>query len=60
VSGKSIAAWLLRINLVLIVVLGGLLVVCVVKQLWFPALVFTGLIVSNVLQVVLRRRDPPG
>jgi hypothetical protein len=48
---------LLLVNIALILVLGVLLVVCVVKALWFPAVVFVGLLGSNVLQIVLRRRD---
>jgi hypothetical protein len=55
--GRSTAENLLRVNVALIVVLGLLLAVCVVKALWFPALVFAGLIGSNVLQIALRRRD---
>jgi hypothetical protein len=47
---------LLRVNIVLIAVLAVLLIVCLVRQLWFPAVVFATLMFSNSMQIVMRRR----
>lgn len=51
---------LVRVNVVLIVLLSTLLIVCLVRQLWVPAAVFSLLIFSNSVQLVTRRRNPPG
>ncbi|MFT6391920.1 MAG: hypothetical protein ACJA14_001435 [Ilumatobacter sp.] len=48
---------LLRVNIVLIAVLAVLLIVCLVRQLWFPAVVFATLMFSNSMQIVMRRRS---
>ena len=56
-SSRAPAEQLFRVNLVLIPVLSVLLIVCLVRQLWVPAAVFTLLIFSNAMQVVLRRRS---
>lgn len=50
------AQQLVRVNIVLIVVLSGLLIVCLVRQLWIPAAVFSLLIFSNAVQLATRRR----
>ena len=50
---------LIRVNVVLIAVLSTLLIVCLVRQLWVPAAVFSLLIFSNTVQLVTRRRNPP-
>jgi hypothetical protein len=57
VSGLTTAEKLVRVNVILIVVLSALLIVCLVRQLWMPAGVFSLLIFSNVLQLVTRRRQ---
>ena len=48
---------LVRVNVVLLVVLSVLLVVCLVRQLWVPAAVFSLLIFSNAFQFATRRRE---
>jgi len=58
VSERTPAQRLLTVNIVLIVVLSALLVVCLIRELWFPAAVFALLIFSNSMQIVLRRRSP--
>jgi hypothetical protein len=55
-SGLTPAQKLLRVNIVLITVLSVLLILCLVRQLWLPAAVFATLILSNSMQIVLRRR----
>ena len=55
-SGLTPAQRLVRVNIVLIVLLAVLLVVCLVRQLWVPAAVFSLLIVSNAFQFATRRR----
>lgn len=57
-SERTPAQRLLTVNIVLIVVLSALLVVCLIRELWFPAAVFALLIFSNSMQIVLRRRSP--
>jgi hypothetical protein len=54
-SGLTPAQRLTRVNIVLIIVLASLLVLCLVRQLWVPAAVFSLLIVSNVIQFRSRR-----
>jgi hypothetical protein len=56
VSDLTPAQRLVRVNIVLIVVLSGLLVVCLLQQLWVPAAVFSLLIFSNAVQFATRRR----
>ncbi|MGA9275704.1 hypothetical protein [Ilumatobacter sp.] len=56
-SGLTPARRLVRVNIVLIVVLSGLLILCLVRQLWVPAAAFTLLLVSNGVQLTTRRRD---
>jgi hypothetical protein len=55
-SGLTPAQRLVRVNVVLIAVLSVLLVVCLVRQLWVPAAVFSLLIFSNAVQFATRRR----
>ena len=55
-SGLTPAQRLVRVNIVLIVLLAVLLVVCLVRQLWVPAAVFSLLIFSNAVQLATRRR----
>jgi hypothetical protein len=55
-SGLTPAQRLVRVNIVLIIVLASLLVLCLVRQLWVPAAVFSLLIVSNAVQLATRRR----
>jgi hypothetical protein len=56
VSALTPAQWLVRVNVILLVLLSGLLVVCLVRQLWVPAAVFSLLIFSNAVQFATRRR----
>lgn len=58
-SAMTTAERLIRVNVVLIAVLSTLLIVCLVRQLWVPAAVFSLLIFSNTVQLVTRRRNPP-
>ncbi len=55
-ADRTPAELLVRVNVVLITICLVLLVVCVVRQLWFPAAVFTLLAVSNGYQLLTRRR----
>lgn len=55
-SDLTPAQRLVRVNVVLIAVLSALLVVCLVRQLWVPAAVFSLLIFSNAVQLATRRR----
>ena len=50
---------LARVNVALILVCSVLLAICVVRQLWIPALVNLFFIVSNGVQLVSVRRGLP-
>ena len=55
-AGRTPSELLLRVNVVLIAICLVLLVVCVARQLWFPAAVFALLAASNGYQLLTRRR----
>ena len=55
-AGRTPAELLVRVNVVLIAICLVLLVVSLVRQLWFPAAAFTLLGASNGSQLLTRRR----
>ncbi|MFK7917764.1 MAG: hypothetical protein AB8G14_06775 [Ilumatobacter sp.] len=55
-TDRTIAEKLVRVNIVLGTICFLLLIVSVVRQLWFPAAVFAVLVFSNGFQYVTRKR----
>jgi hypothetical protein len=56
VADRTPAELLVRVNIVLIAICLVLFMICVVRQLWFPAAVFAILTATNGYQLVTRRR----
>lgn len=58
-ASRTTAEKIVLVNIVIIAICVPLLIYCVVRQLWFPAVVFAFLTLSNGYQLLSARRVRP-